>query len=179
MHQASRSLPCLLPADALPDSAFPPVGHLGLTSPPSSVRCAATTAALPLSGDFACRSPPRYRACFRRSWCPTRARALEEAPGTPGPGVTRSPIPGMQQGDRWLSHVPESPLCRPAPLSDPSGVLRTRQSAPRTAAFQSLATVGFPLYPQLYTLRGSITRPAFSLHPAPYGPLRGGTRVRS
>jgi hypothetical protein len=32
--------------------------------------------------------------------------------------------------------------------------------------------------PQRYPFRGSITRPAFSLHPAPYGPLRGGTRVR-
>ena len=44
------SLPCLLPADALPDGAFPPVGRLGLTSPPSQVLCAATTAALPISG---------------------------------------------------------------------------------------------------------------------------------
>ena len=24
---------------------------------------------------------PRYRACFRRSWCPLRARGQEEAPG--------------------------------------------------------------------------------------------------
>src|SRR5438093_583245 len=32
--------------------------------------------------------------------------------------------------------------------------------------------------PQLYPFRGSMTRPAFSLHPAPYGPLLGGTRVR-
>ena len=65
---------CLPPADALPDGAFPPVGRLGLTSPPSSVLYAATTAALPISGCFACRSPPRYLACFRRSWGPRRAR---------------------------------------------------------------------------------------------------------
>src|SRR5712692_9146489 len=32
-----------------------------------------------------------------------------------------------------------------APLSDPGGVLRTRHSAPRTAAFRSLDTVGVPL----------------------------------
>ena len=52
------SLPCLLPADALPDGAFPPVGRLGHTSPPSPVLCAATTAAVSLSGRFACRSLP-------------------------------------------------------------------------------------------------------------------------
>src|SRR5262245_56848116 len=40
---SSKSLPCLLPADALPDDAFPPVGRLGLTSPRSSVLCVATT----------------------------------------------------------------------------------------------------------------------------------------
>ena len=36
----------------------------------------------------------------------------------------------------------------------------------------------YPFCPRLYTFRGSITRPAFSLPPASYGPLRGGTRVR-
>ena len=55
---SSRSLPCLPPADALPDGAFPPVGRLGLTSPLSSVLCAATTAILPVSGSFTCRSFP-------------------------------------------------------------------------------------------------------------------------
>jgi hypothetical protein len=44
---SARSLPCLLPVDALPDGAFPPVGRLGLTSPLSSVLCAATTAHSP------------------------------------------------------------------------------------------------------------------------------------
>ena len=39
----------------------------------------------------------------------------------------------------------------------------------------ALDTVGFPT---TYIFRGSITRPTFSLHPAPYGPLQGGTRVR-
>ena len=106
--------------------------------------------------------------------------------GTPGPLVSRSPFPALPQGDRWLSHVPAFPLWKPAPLSDPGGVLDTRPCAPRTAAFRRLQTVGFPLptacgishCPQLYPCRGSITRPAFSLHPASYGPLRGGTRVR-
>src|SRR5437870_13839051 len=55
---SSKSLPCLPPADALLDGAFPPVGRLGLASPPSPVLCAATTALLPLSESFACRSLP-------------------------------------------------------------------------------------------------------------------------
>src|SRR5262249_2117472 len=63
---------------------------------------------------------------------PRRARAL----------VTRCPQPGMWRGDRWLSHVPELPLCLHAPLSDPGGVLGTRHVAPRTAAFRPLETVG-------------------------------------
>ena len=100
---------------------------------------------------------------------------------SPGP-----PFRVCGQGDRWLSHVPTFPLWRHAPLSDPGGVLRTRHNAPRTAAFRRLHTVGFPLRkpcefssgPQLYTFRGSITRPVSSLPPASYGPLRGGTRVR-
>src|SRR5437879_890392 len=37
---SSMSLPYVPPADALLDGAFPPVGRLGLTSPPSSVLCA-------------------------------------------------------------------------------------------------------------------------------------------
>src|SRR6266581_5370924 len=47
---SAMSLPCLPPADALPDGAFPPVGRLGLTSPPSLVLCAATTALCPSRG---------------------------------------------------------------------------------------------------------------------------------
>src|SRR5712692_4965670 len=55
---SSLSLPYVPPAAALLDGAFPPVGRLGHTSPPSPVRCAATTAALPVSGRFACRALP-------------------------------------------------------------------------------------------------------------------------
>jgi hypothetical protein len=42
----------------MPGVAFPLVGRLGLTSPPSPVLCAAKTAILPLSERFACRSRP-------------------------------------------------------------------------------------------------------------------------
>ena len=42
----------------MPGVAFPPVGPLGLSSPPSSVLCSAKTAIRPVSGRFACRSLP-------------------------------------------------------------------------------------------------------------------------
>ena len=60
---SSKSLPCLLPADALPDGAFPPVGRLGLTSPPSPVLCAATTATSPSQvASLVARLPDTLRA---------------------------------------------------------------------------------------------------------------------
>jgi hypothetical protein len=77
---SSRSLPCLPPADALPDGAFPPVGRLGLTSPPSPVLCAATTATRPISGSFTCRSFPDTLPASVCLWCPKRAHGRVEAP---------------------------------------------------------------------------------------------------
>jgi hypothetical protein len=130
---------------------------------------------LPVSGSCTCRSFPDTLPASTVRGLPYGLVAGRKLPVTPGPLVTRSPNPGIRQGDRRLSQVPKFPLCRHAPLSDPGGVLRTRQSAPRTAAFQPLETVGFP---PRYPFRGSITRPVSSLHPASYGPLRGGTRVR-
>ena len=44
---SSESLPCIRPAEALCDGACPPVGRLGLTSPPAPGLCAATTAPFP------------------------------------------------------------------------------------------------------------------------------------
>ena len=64
----------------MPGVAFPPVGPVGLGSPPSSVLCAAKTATLPLSGCFACRSLPDTLPASVRSWCPLRARDRVEAP---------------------------------------------------------------------------------------------------
>src|SRR3989475_12817829 len=82
-----------------------------------SVLCAATTATVSLSGRFACRSLPDTLHASVRLWSPLRARVLVEAPRiTPGPVVTRSPFPGVQHGDRWLSHVPELPRWLHAPL---------------------------------------------------------------
>lgn len=163
---SSASLPCLPPADALPDGAFPPMGRLGLTSPLSSVLCTATTAALPVSGSFTCRSFPDTLLASIVRGLPNGLVARWKPPVTPGLLVTRSPFPGMVQGDRWLSHVPEFPLWRHAPLSDPGGVLDTRPCAPRTAAFRRLQTVGFPLDPALRDILLSTTIHISGLHHA-------------
>src|SRR5438093_3337768 len=141
---SAESLSCVCPLHALPDVAFPPVGRLGLTSPRSSVLYDATTAhgpsrrrRLSLAVPIPCRLPAFVVSL-------TGACPGGSPQGTPGPVVTRSPLPGMGQGDRGLSHVPAFPLGRQAPLSAPGGVLRTRPPARRTAAFQRVPTVGFP-----------------------------------
>ena len=81
----------------MPDLAFPPVGRLGLTSPPSLVLCSATTATCP----FQCpvlSLAHRYLACCSFRSCPrllasslTLRNLCANAwptwsPGTPFPG---------------------------------------------------------------------------------------------
>jgi hypothetical protein len=107
---SSTSLPCVLPLDALLDVAFPPVGPLGLGSPPSSVLCDATTATCLFQGpSLVARSPiPCVLPLFVVSHAGSSPGGSPRT--TPGPLVTRSPLPGMAQGDRWLSQVPEFPL---------------------------------------------------------------------
>src|SRR5438132_12837048 len=60
---AQRLFPVSSPRVLCRAVAFPPVGRLGLPAPPAPGLCAATTAILPVSGRFACRSPPRYLVC--------------------------------------------------------------------------------------------------------------------
>ena len=142
----------------MPGVAFPPVGPLGLGSPPSQVLCAAKTTSLPVSGRFACRSLPdtlRASVAFVVSHMGSQPGGSPQA--TPGLLVARSPFPGMSQGDRWFSHVPKSPLCMHALLSDPGGVLGTRHIAPRTAAFRPLETVGVLLDTTLRSILLSTT----------------------
>jgi hypothetical protein len=75
-----------------------------------------------------------------------RGGSVRSTPGGfPSPGGT--PPPDFTPGDQGLSHVPESPLCMPAPLSAPGGVLPTRLVASRTAACRPLEPVGFPSLP--------------------------------
>jgi hypothetical protein len=109
-------------------------------SPPSSVLCSAKIA----------NGPPRGRSVL-----PLLPRSLGVAPLALCPLVSQGSCERRAallrlicpQGDPWLSQVPESPLWKHAPLSDPGGVLYTRRIASKTAAFRSLHTVGFCLDP--------------------------------
>ena len=149
----------------MPGVAFPPVGPLGLGSPPSPVLCAAQTPSLPVSGRCACRSlPDTWRAAVAFVVSHMGAQPGGSPPAPPGPGGARSPLPGMSQGARWFSHVPTSPLCMHALLSDPGGVLGTRPIAPRTAAFRPLDTVGVLLETTVSSLLLSTTLRLSGLH---------------
>jgi hypothetical protein len=110
---------------------------------------------------------PRYLACF---WVFVVSLAGSwlgrSAPTTPGPLILRSPNPDMSPEDRWLSPVPELPLWRHAPLSDPGGVLCARHLTSRTAAFRPLETVGFPLHTALRDILLSTTLLFSGLHHA-------------
>src|SRR5262245_48603279 len=88
------------------------------------------------------------------------------SPTTPGPLVSRSPMPGVGQGDRWLSHVPELPLCLHAPLLAPGGGLRPRPAAPRPAAGRPRETVGVPLGMAWRVILWSTPLPLSGLDPA-------------
>jgi len=172
----------------MPGFTFPPEGPLGLGSPPSQLfqsfsRRYYDPLRLPLLrlGSLRISLDPRYLALTLLSSCPLTARF----PGRVRPVhawpllYTGLPVP-VSYARRWrFSRVPRLPLCVYAPLVDPGGVLSTRHSVSRTAAFRYLQTVGFtrlssgyPLGPQRKTFRGSVTRPAHSLHPAPNTPLR-------
>jgi hypothetical protein len=184
---SSMSLPCFRPADALPDGAFPPVGRLGLTSPPSLVLCAATTVTSPSRrASLVARRSDTLRASVR-SWCPRRARDPGGSPmsrqgfWSPGPpfrvchketgGSPKFPSSPSEDMPRSQTPVVSWALAIPHP-----GLLHSGACKP--SAFLSVLPGELSSCPRLYTFRGSITRPVSSLHPASYGPLRGGTRVR-
>jgi hypothetical protein len=151
----------------MPGVAFPPVGPLGLSSPPSPVLCSAKTATLSVSRRFTCRSRPNTLPASGRSWYPLRARGLVEAPRprqgfwSPGP-----PLRESLQGDRWLSQVPELPLCVHAPLLDPGGVPASCLFESGTVAFRPLGTGGFPLLTGLRVILLSTTIPISGLNHA-------------
>ena len=91
----------------MPGVAFPPVGPLGLSSPPSQVLCSAKTATLPLSGRFACRSLPDTLFASVRSCCPFRAYDLGEAP-RPHQGFW-SPGPPFRECNKETEGSPKFP----------------------------------------------------------------------
>ena len=79
----------------MPGGAFPPVGPVGLGSPPSQGLCAAKTATLPIAGRCAWRSrPDPWPASVACVVSPAGAGPGESRPVTPGPVGARSPSPG-------------------------------------------------------------------------------------
>jgi hypothetical protein len=142
----TKSLSCVGPLERSARRRLPSRGSLRPRFPTFRGTMRRDDCPRALLGSLRLSRASRYLACFSRSWSPRRARCLVEAPRqrqgfwSPGP-----PCRACRQGDRGLSHVPAFPLGSHAPLSDPGGVLRTRPRARRTAAFQRLHTVGFPL----------------------------------
>jgi hypothetical protein len=164
----------------MPGLAFPPVGRLGLTSPPSQVLCSATTATRPSRCPLlVARSPIpcsflTFVSLLQARW---RSGTLASTPGLLG-----LPVRLFRVADKETSGSPKFPgypsVCMPR-SSTPvvSSVLALSHSGllPST----SLTASAFPLYnsrlsycPRPYKFRGSITRPASSL------PLASDARYR-
>ena len=180
----------------MPGLAFPPVGPLGLGSPPSqpmperhrpAVLCLAKTALCPsrvaslvarfpipcplplfvfLAARCAGEAPPQRQGSWSAgtptlpAFVTRRQTALSSSRVTP-----LSACPALRP--RWCpEHL--APCLRDCCLP---GTANRRLSL---SASRAVILLG----PQLYSFRGSITRPAPSLHPAPYLPLRERTRVR-
>lgn len=134
----------------MPGVAFPQTGPVGFGSPPyrrcacaapPSVVCSAKTApcpsrfaSLPLAGRYLVLLP-----CFVASSRLASSGLRSACARTCSSGC---PI-RLSQGDRWLSQVPELPLCAHAPISDPGGDGRTRLCALLSAAFRQAKNVGF------------------------------------
>jgi hypothetical protein len=147
-----------------------PPSRPGTQRPRPAVLCSAKTANSLSRGRSVLPVLPRYLVSrlflcvpFSRKARMKGGRFLSTPGVFPSPGGT--PTPDCTQGDYWLSQVPESPLWKHAPLSDPGGVLHTRRIASRTAAFRSLHTVGFGLDPAEAILR-TTTLHISGLHPA-------------
>jgi hypothetical protein len=67
---SAKSLPCLLPADALPGGRLPSRGSLGSHFPTFAGTLRRYDCHPAHLGVLHVSLVPRYLACFRRSWCP-------------------------------------------------------------------------------------------------------------
>ena len=103
----------------MPGVAFPPVGPLGLSSPPSPVLCSAKTSTLSVSRRFTCRSRPDTLPASVRSWYPLRARGLVEAPDHAR--AFGHPVPHSGRYTRRQAVLPSSrvPLVKTCPALRP------------------------------------------------------------
>jgi hypothetical protein len=168
----------------MPGFAFPQMGPLGLGSPPSSVLCSAKTACCPSQGPSLLARPPI--PCLLPRFCVSRKSA--------GLAV-RQKQPHQRQGS-WSAGTPTPPAIsarrqqalpssRVAPVSTcpalrprwcpndiaitPPGLLPSGINKPSAFPLQLPKEV-IPMTTNAL-FRGSITRPALSLHPASHIPL--------
>ena len=142
------------------------------------------------SGRFARRSLPAPCCCPFGLYPLFKARSpWGNARPAPGPcGKPVAPAPAVY--GREVVGSPKFPSCpyayMPRSYRPRWCPLLLAMTPERTAAFRYMHYVGFlfprvedyPHRPQLYVFRGSISRPARLLHPAPYSPLLDCTRVR-
>jgi len=169
----------------MPGRAFPAVGPLGLGSPrsrsvPSTDLRYYAWLRLPaaLLGSLRSSLAPRYLACFLGFVFLTARRGGEAPPSRQGSWSAGTPtLPAvLARRQTALSSSRVTPL-------DACPALRPRWCPehwawrlrdcclPGTAKrrlSRSASSSGYPTGPQLYSFRGSITRPAPSLPPAPH-----------
>ena len=133
----------------MPGVAFPPVGPLGLGSPPSSVLCSAKTACSP-SRVASLALASQYLVCFL-TLCSLRLVPGRKLPSTPGLLVTRSPsssggapkeragspkFPRFPSDDRLRS--PQTPVVSCRLAVPPAGLLPSTRA--RVSAFSPAST---------------------------------------
>ena len=130
----------------MPGVAFPPVGRLGLTSPPSSVLCSAKTARCP-SWVASLPLASQYLGCSLALCSLTGSLAAGSSPPTPGLLVNRYPCSsgGANKETAGSPKFPNSP-CDDMLRSPQTPVVSCPpcRDAVRTPAFHTFHSVGFP-----------------------------------
>jgi hypothetical protein len=107
---SSESLPCIPASGGSARRRLPSRGSLGPHFPTCTRTLRRYDCPLPVSSRCAWRSLPDTLSASVVRALPYGLIAGRTLPVTLGPVVTRSPNPGMSQGDRRLSHVPAFPL---------------------------------------------------------------------
>jgi hypothetical protein len=184
---SAESLSCIVPPGMLCPTS-PSLPWVAWASLPHIQRYYATLRLPPsLLGVLRLSLVPRYLACFQAfvvslvGSCPggsatDHARAFGHP--VPRSGNVSKETDGSPKFPSYPSgHMPRSqtPVVSCALAIPHPGLLPSGQWKP--SAFLSVPPGEVSFCPRRYLFRGSITRPASSLHPAPYGPLRGGMRV--
>jgi hypothetical protein len=164
---SSRSLPAFRPAEREARRRLPSRGSRGPWFPTCTGTLLRSDCRSTHLGSLRSSRASRYLACCRAFVVSLTGAGSGGSPRprqglwSPGPLVRE-----YEPGERWLSHVPELPLWRPAPVSDPGGVPHPRQNAPGTVAFRCVQTVGFPLRTAVRDILLSTTRLIAGLHHA-------------